>query len=357
MSDLDSYGGNPVVIASQNEIHRIAGEIYLIAQLMRVPLDFASWLQNPLRSLRIQLDIHQILERLDSLHLSCIVASEGYFTAEAQISRRLEINFIPQLAQLGVKLASYLGWSFSADVSTSVSRTETNQNPPNNVSEMFTRLRALSLLNSPTVGVDGYHFENSTSRVFVVTIPGTQEMSLGMSDNPLDMSSNIQAMAGSGNAHSEQVVIKAMQAAGIGKDDQVVFVGHSQGAMVAANIAGQENDFLVAGLIAFGGPIAQATISKKIPVLAIEHSNDPVPNLSGKANPMKENWVTVQRRAKPNEADGVFYSHDLNSYQTTSVLIDVSKETGIEAIRRKIAEVFRHTTVGTQTDYRIKRVG
>ena len=357
LSDLESYGGNPLVIATQGEINRVASEINIAAQFLKADAGFSSWIKNPLELIRYHFASSGILEKLDSLYVKCIFAAESYFTTEAQISRRFEIKVIPQLAEITLSFAGFMGWSFEPNLSVHLANREEIPNAPDSVSSMIERLGSLSKLDKPTIGIDEYLVAGQSSRVFVVTIPGTQEFSLGSSSNPLDMSSNIQAMSGSGVAHSEQAVLKAIAAEGISKDDQVIFVGHSQGAMLAANIASQSNGFLVAGIVAFGGPLAQVALRKNIPVLAIEHKNDPVPNLSGKANPMKPNWVTVQRKANPEEAGGLFYAHDLEGYKNTSQLVDKSKDVGITRVKNQIFSLLEKTEFGTRSDYQIRRDG
>ncbi len=355
LSDLENYGGNPLVIATQTEIARVASEIHFAAGFLKLNADIGDWLTNPLGLIKFYFDTSAVLEKLDSLYVRCIVASEAYFTTEAQIARRFEITTIPELAGFSIRFAEFLGWSFEGNISSTLTTKTELQKAPESISSIIERLDSLSELEIPTVGIDGYTIPGQTSKLYVVTIPGTQEFSFGTGSNPLDMSSNIQAMSGKGVAHSEQAVLKAIEAEGINENDQVIFVGHSQGAMVAANIASQTNGFLVAGVVTFGGPIAQMTLNKNIPVLAIEHKNDPVPNLSGKASPMKPNWVTVQRKAKQEEAEGLFYSHDLASYKNTSVLVDKSTEVGIVRVREKILSLLERTNLGTKSNYEIKR--
>jgi hypothetical protein len=70
--------------------------------------------------------------------------------------------------------------------------------------------------------------------------------------------------------------------------------------------------------------------------MAIEHVNDPVPNLSGKANPMKRNWVSVQRISEKQESDALMFSHSLKSYRNTTSAIDVSSDVGIKNVKQDI---------------------
>jgi hypothetical protein len=72
--------------------------------------------------------------------------------------------------------------------------------------------------------------------------------------------------------------------------------------------------------------------------MAVEHVNDPVPNLSGKSNPMKKNWVSVQRISEKPESNALMFSHSLKSYRNTTSAIDVSSDVGIKNIRGQILQ-------------------
>jgi pimeloyl-ACP methyl ester carboxylesterase len=130
-------------------------------------------------------------------------------------------------------------------------------------------------------------------------------------------------------------VLLAIKQAGISSDDEVILVGHSQGGMVAGNLAAYPAGFIAAGVVAFGAPLAHIK-NLKAPVMAVEHVNDPVPNLSGKANPLKKNWVTVQRISQKPESNALMFSHSLKSYRNTTVAIDVSSDVGIKNIKQHI---------------------
>jgi pimeloyl-ACP methyl ester carboxylesterase len=198
-------------------------------------------------------------------------------------------------------------------------------------------------------------FENkSGNRTVIVYIPGTQTLGLGDGANPLDLQSNILAMQGEGLAASERAVLEAMKQAGVSETDSVIFVGHSQGGMVAGNLSQNPTGYIVAGLVAVGAPIAQLKLTK-IPVMAIEHVNDPVPNASGKANPLAKNWVTVQRKALPSESAAPMHSHSLKSYKNTTEKVDASKNQGIVNIRQQLLSQVKGSPVGKAWDFEISR--
>jgi hypothetical protein len=349
---IDSYGGNPDIIATREEIHRVANEIKLAYEELSAFGIIDTLLSDPLHQLQYRVSIITVLAKLEKLYGSCLIASEQYFSTEAQIHRRFEIHFVPAIAAVGASVSMGTGWRFNQDVSA----TESSQRQtlaPISITAMLDRLWDVSSKTDPTVGID--MFENKLgNRTAIVYIPGTQTVGLGDGENPLDLQSNIFAMAQGGLAASERAVLEAMKQAGVESSDSVIFVGHSQGGMVAGNLSQNPTGYIAAGLVAVGAPIAQLKL-KSIPVLAIEHVNDPVPNVSGKANPLAKNWVTVQRKAMPSESDAPLHSHSLKSYKNTTEKVDASKNHGIVNIRQQLLAQLQGSPAGKAFDFVISR--
>lgn len=340
---IESYGGNPDIVATREEIARVAFEIKLCAEALASYGPIDTMLSDPLKQIQFRVMTISIHQKLERLYSHCLIASENYFTTEAQIHRRFETTLIPELAKLTTNLGSSLGWKLDSKVSADLSSVS-DATKPNSITAMLNRLWGISGNKEPTIGID--LFENSTgNKTAVVYIPGTQTLGLGDGVNPLDMASNIQAIASPGLAASEKAVLLAMQQAGIESNDDVILVGHSQGGMVAGNLAAFPSGYVAAGLVAFGAPLAHLK-NLKAPVMAIEHVNDPVPNLSGKANPIKRNWVTVQRISEKSESNALMFSHSLKSYRNTTSAIDVSSDVGIRNIK---GEIFQKLWVAKPT--------
>jgi hypothetical protein len=327
---IESYGGNPDIVASKNEIQRISYELKLAAIELSEASPLSGLLEDPLQYLRFRIEAASLVHSIERLQGLCLIAIEEYFTAEARVQRRFELGFIPELSRIVLLAGS--AWKLDDSVKAELKlTTETNQ--PKAITEMLDRLWRLSSKKEPTIGIE--IFEGANNRKVFVYIPGTQAFI--SSTNPLDMESNVRAMAGPDRALSEKAVVLAMREAGITASDEVVFIGHSQGGMLAGNLVVNSVGYLPVGLVAIGAPLAQLSI-KKVPVLAIEHVNDPVPNLSGKVNPLKSNWVTVQRKSLSTESDALIHSHSLKSYRNTTTEIDASKDKSISSIRNQILE-------------------
>ena len=332
---IESYGGNPDIVATREEIARVAFEIKMCSEALSSWGPIEAMLTDPLKQIQFRMLTTSIHQKLERLYSQCIIASENYFTTEAQIHRRFETTLIPELAKFAASIGTSLGWRLDSKVSAELSSLSTAKKPTS-ITAMLDRLWKLSSSKEPTIGID--LFDNPTgNKTAVVYIPGTQTFGFGEGDNPLDMASNIQAISSPGQAASERAVLLAIRQAGIEADDEVILVGHSQGGMVAGNLAAFPSGYIAAGLVAFGAPLAHIK-NLKAPVMAIEHVNDPVPNLSGKANPLKRNWVTVQRISEKPESNALIFSHSLKSYKNTTTAIDVSNDVGIKNIKGEILE-------------------
>ena len=348
---IDSYGGNPDIVATREEIQRVAIEIKLAAEQLDACSSIESLLLNPLRQLQYRAATVNVLAKLERLHSNCLVASEQYFSTEAQIHRRFEIHFVPALAGIATNIATTFGWKLDHTVSATKTSTVAIRSP-NSITQLLDRLSQLSSKKRPTVGID--FFQTADQRTAIVYIPGTQTLGLGEGSNPLDLQSNILAMQGNGLAASERAVLEAMNQAGIAETDEVIFVGHSQGGMVAGNLAQHPAGYIAAGLVTIGAPIAQLKLSK-VPVMAIEHVNDPIPNASGRVNPLTKNWVTIQRTSQALESDAPMHSHSLKSYKNTTQEVDASKAKGIVNIKQQLLSQVQGAPVGKAMDFVISR--
>ncbi len=162
-----------------------------------------------------------------------------------------------------------------------------------------------------------------------VFVPGSQ----GVADsNPLSWRNNPAAFIGL-DAASTQMVFTAMRAVGVKPTQPVVVTGHSQGGMVAVNVANhpRAKEYSIEGVITAGSPISNLAAPEGL-TLALEHTEDPVPGLDDASNAVEPGTVTVERplHASSDPLDQAVTdatgSHDLPAYVRTAELVDASQD-------------------------------
>ena len=200
-----------------------------------------------------------------------------------------------------------------------------------------------------TVGEDG-----TTTRSWTVDIRGTQSFAIGQS-GPQDMTTNLQGVAGMA---SDQLnaIMEAMDAAGIPPEEAVEFAGHSQGGIMAAQLAADpavRARYNVVSVVTAGSPTATVAPSD-VPVLSYENSGDIVPGLDGNAT-RGDNVTTVRfhdYEATAHPEDPVPSSHSAPLYvdeiRSTLDAARASSDPGLSALAA--AEARRTQALGLTQD-------
>lgn len=213
-----------------------------------------------------------------------------------------------------------------------------------------------------TVGDDGV-----TTRSWTVDIRGTQSFAIGQT-GPQDMTTNLQGVAG---MSSDQLVAikEAMNAAGISPEEAVEFAGHSQGGIMAAQLAADPTvraRYNVVSVVTAGSPTATIAPSD-VPVLSYENSGDIVPGLDGNAT-RGDNVTTVRfhdYEATCHADDPVPCSHSAPLYvdeiRSTLDAARVSSDPGLGALaaaeaRRTQALGLTQNTQTTVHHYQTRRI-
>ena len=213
-----------------------------------------------------------------------------------------------------------------------------------------------------TVGDDG-----ETIRSWTVDIRGTQSFAIGQT-GPQDMTTNLQGVAG---MSSDQLVAikEAMNAAGIAPGEAVEFAGHSQGGIMAAQMAADPSvraRYNVVSVVTAGSPTATIAPSD-VPVLSYENSGDIVPGLDGNGT-RGDNVTTVMFRdyeATCHADDPVPCSHSAPLYvdeiRSTLDAAHTSSDPGLGALaaaeaRRTQALGLTQNTQTTVHHYQTRRI-
>jgi hypothetical protein len=104
--------------------------------------------------------------------------------------------------------------------------------------------------------------------------------------------------------------------------------------MVGAELAQHRGN--VVGLVTMGSPIANQSLPKDLAVISLEHSNDVVPALSGKTNPIEVNWATASRHVEVLTGETILKAHQIDQYQETAALADQSTDTGLVRMKTRL---------------------
>ena len=81
-----------------------------------------------------------------------------------------------------------------------------------------------------------------------------------------------------------------MRQAGIGKDEPVALIGHSQGGIVAATLASDwAEEYTIEHVVTAGSPVANHPIPQRTWVTSVEIDDELVAALDGAANPVTDN--------------------------------------------------------------------
>lgn len=216
---------------------------------------------------------------------------------------------------------------------------------PRGASQLLSRISALSSSDTNgqvevlrhTTPLDGGAQRTSWS----VVIRGTQRWDAGGA-NPQDLLTNLQGVAGE---ESDQVraVRTAMEMAGIQEGDTIEFTGHSQGGIIAAQMAADPQVagvYHVAAVLTAGAPTAGASVGAGVDMLNLENTGDPVPALDGSANTDRGNSTTVHfdgRHVLTGGEGAALGPHDLGIYREAVGWMEQEGEGRPEEVSRWVA--------------------
>ena len=196
------------------------------------------------------------------------------------------------------------------------------------------------------------HYESG----YVVYLSGTIDAGVNPTNEPWDMTSNISAIAEL-DSGSYTAAVQAMREAGITAQDNVIIVGHSQGGLIAAQLAAS-GDYRVSDVVTVGAPLHQVDIPEEVNVIAVEHSEDVIPSLSGVAVPAATAAHMTVTRSLYTTAQvprgELLPAHNLSRYVETAAVMDRSGDSKLAAEKQRLAE--RTQGEATVTTWRADRV-
>lgn len=208
-----------------------------------------------------------------------------------------------------------------------VERASTPAKPPTSLTSVIDRMPQ----GQAQVRVERYAMPDGRQR-FAVYITGTRSMT--DIREPWNMDSNEKLYAGQRSA-SYEATVQALRDAGARPGDAVYEFGHSQGGMIASQLALQEG-YDVHALVTFGAPVS-ADVGPDTLSVQLRHIDDPVVALADGGNPGRvgaEGSFIAERVADP--AAGVqdvkLAAHGLDAYRETAAMVDASSDSRADAL-------------------------
>lgn len=225
--------------------------------------------------------------------------------------------------------------------------------PPASLTDAAMRIKSMEHTGAQVV-VELYRKPDGI-QVAQVYIDGTVDWSPVATTEPMDMSSNVNAVAQLDPVAGAEAVKLAMREAGVTADTPVQLVGFSQGGIQAALVARQE-DFHVVGVTTIGAPIQGIAIDPSIPVLSIGHTEDPVFALADEPGPGVLSYV-VQRfdDDHPMPPGMAAPGHQFAPYRQTLEQVDASAAPQLAERVSRLVAFTAGAASATSTAYRLER--
>ena len=228
--------------------------------------------------------------------------------------------------------------------------------PPRGTADLIRALALRGAHNDGGGAVDIRILDGPAGRRAIVDITGTTVWNFDprrATPQVSDLGTNLRTLANRSSVF-ERGVLQALRQAGVRPGEPIMLVGHSQGGMVAARLAGQlrrEAGFTVTHLVTAGSPIGLAPVPGSVSVLSLQNTGDLVPELDGADNPRRGNWITV-RTARGDSS--VFGKHSVQAYLAGAGDLDASADESLVQWRRSAAGFLTADRVRTQV-FEIRR--
>ena len=356
------------MVASNLEIERVLAKIRLAEECLRSMVtpfsllgqgvaDLGEGLSSPFgfeqaKSIAVGLELPALIQKLQHLELACLEASRAYFQGETEIAAEL-----PNLAEAvmaagvfretgvqvrevgadGLPVISELGGSIEGG------HLLTPQKSPDRLAELIWHLQRTDEHSKNQIRVDrlapigggvgpGGQLP-AANPLFIAYVPGTQEWAVNAGDNAFDATSNVAAMASPALAASERGVEQALVMAGAVAGARVLLVGHSQGGLIAARLAANQ-DFNVTDVLTAGAPIERLTLPASVRVTTVDHTNDVIPALGAAgvaavgagAASAPASAVRIREPFAPGLATRELPAHRLSGYVQTAHRMDANTD-------------------------------
>lgn len=193
------------------------------------------------------------------------------------------------------------------------------------------------------------------STTYLVSVAGTSSAGYG-GDNVFDLRGNVAAY-GALDRESVAAVDAVMREHGITADDAVVFAGYSQGALVTTALAAS-GDWSTQSMVTIGSPTHGNVVPGDVPIVQIEHANDPIVALNGLPQAPANDVSVVVRNPHPQgigPGGDPLAGHAFDTYLTTAGEYDALTDPQDIAHREQVLAPLAGATAGSATAYTITR--
>lgn len=229
--------------------------------------------------------------------------------------------------------------------------------PPRGVADLMQALALRGSHNDGGGSIDVRTLDGPGGRRVIVDITGTTMWNFDparRTPEVSDLGTNLRTLANRSSVF-ERGVIQALGMAGVSPGEPIMLVGHSQGGMIAARLAGElpAAGYTVTQLVTAGAPIGLAAVPSSVSVLSLQNQGDVVPELDGVDNPRRANWITARTA---HGGDTVPARHSMRAYLAGARDVDASAHPALAHWRRAAADFLSADRVSTQV-FQIRRAG
>ncbi len=239
-------------------------------------------------------------------------------------------GFHPSTGAGADDLGDLLFGDYEGDLNEAYDGPRFDHEPPRDLEDLVEDLRTTAARDVPDGVISIQQITDPEGHVsYVVQLPGTDEF---LSEGAIrNLGSNLNLIAGDSTAYGDAIA-QAMADAQVPADAPVMLVGHSQGGMQAAALAGDPDfDYHVTHVLTAGSPVATSGIPDDVSVLSLENTADLVPLLDGEDNPDGAHHTTVQadvRSGSFGAEDG--QNHSLSTYEQIAAAADGSADPSLQ---------------------------
>jgi len=222
--------------------------------------------------------------------------------------------------------------------------------PPRTLTDLMADVALRELHDRGGGAVDIRLLDGPDGRRVIVDITGTTEWNVDPrhpTPQATDFGTNLRSLADEPSVMSRGVQ-QALRTAGVRPTEPIMLVGHSQGGMVAAELADELNrtgGYRVTHVLTAGSPVGLARLPDSVSVLSLENCGDLVPQLDGSDNPAARNWVTAR---VSRGGTGITGRHSISSYQAAAGDLDRSANPALTSWRTGAAGYLHADRVRTE---------